>query len=171
MAKIDPYLNSIAIGSQNFKPTKKEKSKTRPALFSEILKKKSETENNPENTASVDFSGEEFDLQREQIPQVMEQIKELGKQLITFKSYNDLLRYRNLIKNFIRFYVKNSMELQVINPSRNPFAPSRDKKVMVEMIDQKLEELTLNFLALHQKPLALLKEVELIQGLLLDLQA
>ena len=174
MAKIDPIFTPIHSSVLHKENSTKDRKKIKKGTFFEQLLNNSKTHESTQINKDeyIDFSSENIQIEREQLDKVMEQIRELGKRVTTFKHYNDLLKYRAIIKNFISFYVKNSMEISMVSPHRNPFFNmNEDKKMIIHLIDQKLEELTINFLQLHSKPIELLKSVELIEGLIIDLQA
>lgn len=174
MAKIDPIYTPINTVLQKDNSSKDKKRVKKGLLFQDLLKssKADMVPTQLEESDEIDFSMENVQIERDQLDKVMEQIRDLGKRVTTYRTYNDILRYRSLIKNFISFYVKNSMEAQMVGSYKNPiFLANEDKKMIIHLIDQKLEELTINFLNLHDKPIQLLKSIELIEGLIIDLQA
>lgn len=80
----------------------------------------------------------------------------------------NLLRYKRKVREVLHYLVKNSYEVQE-NSFYDPLGRRR-LLVVVEKIDEKLEELTRDFLTRHSSPLDLVSRLDEIRGLLLDLE-
>lgn len=104
----------------------------------------------------------EFDLAA-----ALEEIDDYGRRLIQSPVLANLLRYKRKVRDLLLFLVKESYEVR-----ENSFYDPQGRRrlfVMVETINQKLEELTRDFLDRHNPPLDLVRRLDEIRGLLLDL--
>lgn len=106
---------------------------------------------------------QEFDLES-----ALEEIDEYAKQLQRSPVFANLLRYKRKVRDVLLYLVKQSYEVR----ERTFYDPQGRRRllVLVENINQKLEELTRDFLDKHSAALDLVSRLDEIRGLLLDLQ-
>src|SRR5690606_6871037 len=96
------------------------------------------------------------------------EIDEHARELVRSPVLANLLRYKRKVRDLLLFLVKQSYEVR----ESSFYDPQGRRRlfVLVETIDQKLEELTRDFLEKHSPPLDLVGRLDEIRGLLLDLE-
>ena len=94
------------------------------------------------------------------------EIDEHARELVRSPVLANLLRYKKKVRDLLLFLVKQSYEVR----ESSFYDPQGRRRlfVLVETIDQKLEELTRDFLEKHSPPLDLVGRLDEIRGLLLD---
>lgn len=99
--------------------------------------------------------------------QALEEVEEYARRLRESPVYENLLRYKGKVRTVLRFLVQQSY---VVTES-SFYDPQGRRRLlmMVESIDQKLEELTRDFLSDQTNSLDLVGRLDEIRGLLLDL--
>lgn len=124
------------------------------------------------NTARTERAFSEL-LRLEQVeelnlPAALEEIDEYARRFKESPILENLLAYKRKVRAILLFFVEHSYGVQ-----ENSFYDPRGRRrllVIVERIDQKLEELTRDFLDRHSSPLELVSRLDEIRGLLMDLQ-
>ncbi len=97
----------------------------------------------------------------------LEEVDENARRLIQSPVLENLLRYKRRVRAILRFLVQQSYNVQE-NTVYDVYGRRR-LLVLVESIDQKLEELTRDFLHKQSSGLDLVGRLDEIRGLLLDL--
>lgn len=99
--------------------------------------------------------------------QALEEVDEYARRLKESPVYENLLRYKGKVRAVLRYLVQQSY---VVTES-SFYDPTGRRRLlmMVESIDQKLEELTRDFLNDQTGSLDLVSRLDEIRGLLLDL--
>lgn len=106
-------------------------------------------------------------IKNEELIQLMDKITEQGEKLVRYRSFQDLVRYKNLIKGFLEKTVYDSYELD----SSFHFSPRGESKQLatVKKIDEKLAELTEEIMEQEKGSVHLLDIIGEIKGLLINL--
>lgn len=106
-------------------------------------------------------------VRREELQQLMDKIADQGDKLLRFHSFQDLVRFKHLIKGFLEKAVYESYELD----SSFSFNPRSDSKqlVIVKQVEEKPAELTEKVLEQEEKSVYLLEMIGEIKGLLVNL--
>ena len=161
MEKIDatsPFFNPISYSGQQAELKKSQKpAKSKPLFFS-FLEKAEETELSPI---------EDLPVSEETIQKLLDDIHSAGDDLKNHPLPAEILKYKGAVKNFLRFVVKNSydIEKQYIGVGLR----KRKEKTLVQVIDKKLDQLAANILAGQASQLEILARLEEITGILIDL--
>jgi len=96
------------------------------------------------------------------------EIDDYARQLMQSPVLANLLRYKRRVRELLLYLVQQSYEVR----ESSCYDPQGRRRlfVMVEIINQKLEDLTRAFLEKHAPPLDLVGRLDEIRGLLLDLE-
>lgn len=172
MAKIDPLAGSIA-ASHNLPVRKKNKKikKEKSSFFSDILKSSKTDEN---STIRGEQIGSSSEISREELSELIDEMFDLGKIMSSTQSMKDLLNYKKSVKKFLSFFVRNSMETRQVTSKSMSFLTRNGgakQYTTLNIIDTKLENLAAAVLSNHLGNLEILKKVDEIQGLMVDLIA
>jgi len=113
---------------------------------------------------------------------LMDDIRDAGDKLISRPLPEEIIRYKQAVRNFINYIVKNNFSLGREDGIANKFKPgfkgedrnseSATKKygyTKIEVVDKKLEDLAAMLLANQGRQLDLVSRLEEIKGLLIDL--
>ncbi|WP_062350050.1 YaaR family protein [Bacillus kwashiorkori] len=106
-------------------------------------------------------------LQLGQIQAILTEIEKAGDRLAKSRNFNDLVKYKNLIKGFIKEIVDNGLQLKSSN-SWNEFGQNRILKI-VNQIDDKLIQMTDELLVDEADNIRILSLLGEIKGLLINL--
>ena len=99
---------------------------------------------------------------------VLGEVEEYARRLRESPIFENLLRYKKKVRAILLFLVEQSYDVK--ESSFYDLQGRRRLLVLVENIDQKLEELTREFLNNQGSSLDLVSRLDEIRGLLLDLQ-
>lgn len=95
--------------------------------------------------------------------QMLEDIDKLGKKLTSTRSVGDARAYKLKIQEYLTFIVKN---IYVLRREPGPF--NYGIHVRIEIINQKLDELTKELIQEQKDTIDLANKIEEIRGLLVD---
>jgi len=121
-----------------------------------------------ERPFSAVLQTEQDEVREIDLAKALEEVDEYAKRLSESPVMQNLLRYKKKVRDVLRFLVEKSF--QVEENTVYDYQGRRRLFVLVENIDQKLEELTREFLNKHTSSLDLVSRLDEIRGLLLDLQ-
>ena len=126
-------------------------------------------ESNPKDKVSktADFS-DAFDMANknqaeQQLKEMLKDIEKLGGRLTKSKTLEDARLFRDKIKEFLSFILKNAYTLK-----RDSNSFSFAIHTRVEIINQKLDDLTKELLTNQREAIDIADSVEEIKGLLVD---
>jgi len=117
----------------------------------------------------------------ESVNRLMDDVRDAGDRLIHHPLPEEILRYKQAVRNFINYIVQNTYSLDYEEGIQNKFkpsykgrrtAPGADKSkayTKISIIDKKLEDLAAMLLTSQGKQLELVSRLEEIKGLLIDL--
>lgn len=106
-------------------------------------------------------------LRAEQLNKLLADINVAGDRLGRTQTFQDLTKYKNLVKRFVKETVDFGMQLKQSH-TWNQFGEGR-KLNIVETIDKKLVELTDEVMQQEKQPIDLLGKIGEIKGLLINL--
>ncbi|WP_106495628.1 YaaR family protein [Lentibacillus sp. Marseille-P4043] len=106
-------------------------------------------------------------LKQQEIQQLMKDITMQGDKLARFRSFRDLVKFKRMVKGFLRETVSSGLDLQKSH-SFNLDGQSR-KLAIIKTVDEKLIELTEEVMGQEKKTVDLLGLIGEIKGLLVNL--
>ncbi|PAQ12704.1 hypothetical protein CD798_17950 [Bacillaceae bacterium SAOS 7] len=106
-------------------------------------------------------------LKTDQIQRLLTDIEGAGKRLAHSRTFQDLAKYKTLVRRFVRETVEFGMNLKNSH-TWNQFGEGRKLKI-VETIDEKLIELTEDVINKEKKSVDLLGQIGEIKGLIINL--
>jgi uncharacterized protein YaaR (DUF327 family) len=188
MVKIDDFSAARAADAAFFAPAKTETKKNGRAkkLFSVFLKSHA-PEDSPESsgtalsTAEIALAGRSAE---DALTILLDNVHEAGDTLAKRPFPGEIKRYRLAIQNFMRYVLANAYGVKEeeglpnylktgFNNERYKRDPelrkARNKYSSVQIIDQKLDRLAADIMTGQVKHISLLKNIEEINGLLVDL--
>jgi uncharacterized protein YaaR (DUF327 family) len=164
MEKIDStaaFFNPVAYSGLNSEPKKAQSKRSKPVFFS-LLEKANEIS---EETRLSDLAN--LPVSDEVIKELLDAVHSAGDDLKNRPLPQEILQYKHAVRNFLQFVVKNSyiVEKQYIGVN----VRKRKEKTLVQVVDQKLEQLAAGILAGQTAQLEILARLEEITGILIDL--
>lgn len=161
MERITPS-GSPDLGRSGRKKERVEKKKKSAPVFTEALKKAETEEAQGVPGDSVFFD----DLTLEEM---IDQIHESGERLKESPSITRVMEYKQAVRNFMHHVVTRSLRVETREGARfNPLKKQK-KFTIIRIIDEKLERLAAGILQNQKNRLDLLKSIDEINGLLVDL--
>ncbi len=110
---------------------------------------------------------QEIQLYKEQLDKLFMDVHAAGERLGKSRNFHDLVKYKTLVKQLVKETVETGMELKQSH-SWNRFAEGRVLQT-VELIDEKLVELTEEVLKNEKQSIDILGRIGEIKGLLIHL--
>lgn len=106
-------------------------------------------------------------LQQDELNRLMKDLSAQGERLARFRSFQDLAKYKRMVKDFVQEAVQYGMN---VKQSHSFSFDGRGRKLTtIEEVDEKLMELTEAVMAQEKKPIDLLGIIGEIKGLLINL--
>lgn len=160
MAKIEGsnLLAGILAGYQARKTEKKPESK-KTGRFSSILKD-IENEQTDSGLGLEAFSDAA-------ISELMDNVHSAGEDLKKEQNIDNVQAYKKAVRNFVHYVVERAYTVEEHTSGRNIL--KRKKFTSIAIIDEKLEKLAAEVMSSQRDRLDILKRMEEIQGLLVDL--
>jgi uncharacterized protein YaaR (DUF327 family) len=178
MAKVDSpdplYLNPAIYADLNTKKNRGQVKKGQKSRFISIFDTARETEVGAEAFREFPFSAETTDM-------LAEEIHTAGDELRKRPFPDEIIRYKQAVRNFMHYVVKNSYTVDTVEGLPNYLRPAyrgergtpeafkRNPHTRVQVIDKKLEDMAAEILAGQTDQLKLTSRLEEIKGLLVDL--
>lgn len=106
-------------------------------------------------------------LKQQEIDNFIKEITIQGEKLARFRSFQDLVKFKRLVKEFLEKTVYNGLDLK--ESHHFTFEGQPQKLAIVEEIDEKLVSLTEEILNQEKKSVDLLGIIGEIKGLLINL--
>lgn len=106
-------------------------------------------------------------LKNQELKQLMQNITEQGEKLARFRSFQDLVRFKHLIKEFLKETVYDGLEYQSEHSFR--FDGESKQLAIVKQVDEKLMELTDEIMNQEEKSVDLLGLIGEIKGMLVNI--
>jgi uncharacterized protein len=137
------------INRNDSNPSAAERSSTHPAYFQKMLHAYSK------------------ELTKDHLNQILQDIDQQGQKLIAQQNFHELRKYKNLVQQFMDEVSKNGIALKKTE-TWDPNGGSKTLKT-VQVLDQKLIDLTNHVLYQQSSGLTLLERIGEIKGLLINL--
>ncbi len=102
--------------------------------------------------------------------ELLDEVYQLGEALKKEGTLSALKRYRDSVRHFYQYVLSNSLETERVNGRLNPRTMSRKQYTLISVIDEKLERLGAAVLKNQKDQLDILKKVDEIYGILIDLK-
>lgn len=115
------------------------------------------------------FALTEEDNEREQLDEMLEDIRKKGRELSEKRDVEILIAYKEMVKSFVEEAV--TLGLKVVERRGHGRAGRSKVMRMVSMIDEKMINLTEDLLKQEQSSIKLLSKIGEIEGLLLNIYA
>ena len=159
MARIDSLGEAYQYPVPDRKKTGK-KEKTQRREFSRLVDSASE---------EAEVSAEDFDDadRRRSIEELLDAVFSAGEQLKKNGTMEAIKTYRHQVRAFVKFAVAHSIAVEETTSGANIM--KRKRFTLVKVIDEKLEALAASVLAAQRDQLAILAQIDEINGLLVDL--
>ena len=180
MAKIDgsdptilmnPFAYSSVKDEKKIKGSRKNQKTEFSSAFNELLGKTAEDIGPLQNLSASD----------ESVNLLMDEVRDAGDRLKTRPLTEEIVRYKQAVRNFINYVVKNCYALDYDEGIQNKYKPGFKGRrntpaaenssgyTKIKVIDEKLENLAAMLLANQLQQLQLVSRLEEIKGLLIDL--
>lgn len=151
-----------------FRRETREKKESRRASESEQTGFLSMLRTKADETPSSRFPQQEAPISSiDEAERELDNIHELGEKLLKERTFTALKRYKAAVQAFLNKIVKGSLDLEAHTSGTNVL--NRKRFSMITVIDQKLQRLATGMLQTQEAQLDLLKRVEEINGMLVDL--
>ena len=176
MNTVDPLGQALyftAVSSATGEAAKEAKKKKagaqqRAGIFSAMLKKNEEAS----ELASAGLPSEIAGMSVEDaVVFLKDRVTTAGDKLIDSMTEDAFAEYRRAVSQFMKYVVKYSFEIEELSGRRNRRTNKERIFVQVRIIDEKLNNLAAEILANQADKFLLLKRVEEIRGLLVDVFA
>jgi uncharacterized protein YaaR (DUF327 family) len=142
-------------------PKKIRKKKPLPhGVFSSLLSEAADAGESELNVTEEDGGSEPLD-------ELMEDITALGDALVKTPTLENVRRYRERVKQFLKYVVDHVIEVEERTSGANIL--KRKKYLLVNTVDGKLEALVREFLSGQKEHIDLLGRINEVNGLLVDL--
>jgi uncharacterized protein YaaR (DUF327 family) len=102
----------------------------------------------------------------EAVQELLDEVHSAGDDLKDRPFPEEILRYKKAVRNFLHYVVENGYD---VKREEYRFRQQTRVKTLVQVVDQKLEQLAAGILANQTNQLELLSRLEEIKGLLVDL--
>ena len=115
-----------------------------------------------------ELDGAVEDQDKMSLDQLVEEIAQQAKQLADHRTFEELEKYKKLVKNFMEQAVRKIYTVKVSDSSKLMI---KRKKVyiMVQQVDKELEKITIDLIKKQAEGLELLSLLERISGMLVDM--
>lgn len=188
MSEIDPLgTNFYYSGLQNstneaLKNRKTEKSdKTKKSRFSELLK----TEDKEPEFKTIGLPAEIKSMSLEDaVIYLKDAVENAGNDLSLEVTRENIDKFKKSVSQFVSFMIQNNYEVTAKHPRRQQFVSpvgmfsnyntvphKKDPKVQINIINQKLDQLTKETLRLQMDNFKILQQADEIKGLIVDLMS
>ena len=177
MAKVEAdntfYMNPAAY--THVKPESKKNRGVSGKNFSNIF------ENLRGKTADEIGPLKDIPASEEAVVYLMDDVRSTGDALKSRPLPEEIMRYKQAVRNFINYVVQNSYKLEhddgILNKLKpqfkgrrnTPDAENRTGYTKIQVIDKKLEDLAAMLLSGQKKQMEIVSRLEEIRGLLIDL--
>jgi uncharacterized protein YaaR (DUF327 family) len=146
---------------------KAETGKSGRTVFSSILGKVSEeTKTAAEVLGTVSLP--ELDGS-ESVESLLDDVHEKGEALKKDSVFGPLNGYKTAVRRFLRYVIENGFEMEETLGVRNPRTMQQKKYVIIRVVDERLESLAAHVLRNQADQLDILRRIDEIHGMLVDL--
>ncbi len=158
MDRIDPLTGSAIPFRQAEKKRVDKKKKVSGGFLSTLQ------ESSGAGTVMPDMDLTEADLEA-----LLDEIHSAGENLAEDPGMRNVMQYKKAVQRFLHFVVKNNRQLEHQEGARLSIFKQPKRYTLIAVVDRKLEQLAAGVLQNQADKLEILKRVEEIQGLLVDI--
>jgi uncharacterized protein YaaR (DUF327 family) len=105
----------------------------------------------------------------ETVEGLLDDVHEAGEALKQDPVFGPLNGYKKAVRRFLRYVLENSIEIEETLGIRNPRTMQQKKYVMIRVVDERLENLAAHVLKNQADQLDILRRIDEIHGMLVDL--
>ena len=105
----------------------------------------------------------------ESIEGLLDDVHETGEALRRDPVFGPLNGYKKAVRRFLKYIIDNSLEAEEQLGIRNPRTMQQKKYLMIRVVDEKLENLAAHVIKGQAEQLDVLRRIDEINGLLVDL--
>jgi len=100
---------------------------------------------------------------------LLDDVHETGEALKRDPVFGPLSEYKKAVRQFLKFIIDNSLETEEILGIKNPKTMQQKKYLMIRVVDDRLESLAAHVLKNQADQLEILRRIDEIHGMLVDL--
>ncbi len=166
MAKIDlpdNLLSGLVPGLSGRKPREERKIDKGKGVFRTLLRSAQETETDGFHALSV----ADAPFSQEDLETLLDDVHGLGEDLKRDPNPDAVVAYKLAVRNFVHYVVSRAYTLEEKTSGTNIL--KRKKYVILSVVDAKLERLAAEILSTQRNQLEILRKVDEIYGILVDL--
>jgi uncharacterized protein YaaR (DUF327 family) len=141
--------------------------KTGKAVFSSVLGKAAEETGAADGVLGTG-SLPELDGS-ETVEGLLDDVHEKGEALKKDSVFGPLNGYKTAVRKFLRYVIENGFEMEETLGVRNPQTMQQKKYVIIRVVDERLESLAAHVLKNQRDQLDILRRIDEIHGMLVDL--
>lgn len=158
MDRIDPLTGApIPFHRQESRKKVEKKSGARRAFDALVSDNRSEAVEIPE------------DIAPEALEEILDGIHQAGEELAEDPGMQKVLAYKRRVQSFLRYVVRKSRIVEHQDGARLSIFKPPKRYTLITVVDRKLEQLAAGILQNQAEKLEILRKVEEIQGMLVDL--
>lgn len=105
----------------------------------------------------------------ETVEGLLDDVHEAGDALKRDPVFGPLNGYKKAVRRFLRYVLENSIEVEETLGIRNPSTMQQKKYVMIRVVNERLENLAAHVLKNQADQLDILRRIDEIHGMLVDL--
>jgi len=105
----------------------------------------------------------------ESIENLLDEVHQAGDKLIKDPMLGPVSEYKKAVRRFLRYVLENSLEVEEIAGARNSKTMQQKKYLIIRVVDEKLEGLASHVLKNQAGQLEILRRIDEIYGMLVDL--
>ncbi|MBB6480845.1 DUF327 family protein [Spirochaeta isovalerica] len=106
--------------------------------------------------------------EHEKLEEILDDLYQIGETLKSEQTLANLKKYRESIKHFFNYVVKNGIEAETVAGIRNPRTMEQKQYTLIKVVDTKLEKLAAYILTSQKDQMDILRGVDEIYGLLVN---
>lgn len=166
MAKIDlpdNLLSGLVPGLLGQKPREKRKVDKGKSVFRSLIRSAEEAESDGFHALSV----ADAPYSQEELEALLDDVHGLGEELKRDPKQEAVVAYKLAVRNFVHYVVERTYALEEKNSGTNIL--KRKKYVILNVVDRKLERLAAEILSSQRNQFEILRKVDEIYGILVDL--
>ena len=109
------------------------------------------------------------DVSTADLEELLDEIHQAGESLAEDPGMQNVLLYKRTVKRFLQYIVRNNRQVDHQEGARLSIFKQPKRYTLISVVDRKLEQLAAGVLQNQADKLEILKRVEEIQGLLVDI--
>jgi len=105
----------------------------------------------------------------ESIERLLDDVHQAGDELIKDPVFGPVGKYKKAVRKFLRYILENSLEVEETTGLRNSKDMRQKKYLIIRVVDEKLESLASHVIKNQGGQLEILRRIDEIYGMLVDL--